>query len=324
VIPSAFYCMSSEVYFLGAVGMINSLRLLGHTEPIHLLDCGLTPPHRELLEPHVTVVDAPADMPPFLLKTHAPREHPAEVQVLIDVDMVATRSLGPLIDRARDGAVIAVKDRMDRFVPEWGEVLDLGQLRETPYVSSGLVLLGRGVGREVLELVDDRLPRVEYDRSYFGRDEPGYLLSYVDQDVLNAVIAARVEPEDVEVLDPRLVPVPPFRRLRIADLDTLRCRFDDGLEPYVIHHFIVKPWLEPVYHSVYSRLLSRLLLGDDVAIRVPREELPLRLRDGLLAGLERGRVNAVDLARWYARDVLPEWLRARLGSLRRPGGRRAA
>jgi hypothetical protein len=317
VTPAAFYCMSSEVYFLGAVGMINSLRLVGHMEPIYLLDCGLTARHRALLEPHVTVIDAPADQPPFLLKAHAPREHPADVQVLIDVDMVVTRSLGPLIDRAARGELIAVKDRMDRFVPEWGEVLDLGPLRSAPYLSSGLVFLGGGLGREVVELLDDRLSRVDYERSYFGRDEPGYPLSYVDQDVLNAVIAARAGPDRVKVLDPRLAPVPPFRRLRIADLGTLRCEFDDGLEPYVIHHFIVKPWLDRVYHGVYSRLLARLLIGDDVAIRVPREELPLRLRDGLVAGIERHRINVIDLARWYARDVIPGWVGARIDSVRR-------
>ena len=39
---AAFYCVSDDRYFLGAVGLINSLRLVGHSEPIHLLDCGLT------------------------------------------------------------------------------------------------------------------------------------------------------------------------------------------------------------------------------------------------------------------------------------------
>ncbi len=51
--PAAFYCMSSDVYFLGAVGMINSLRLHGHDEPIYLLDLGLRPEQRELIEPEV-------------------------------------------------------------------------------------------------------------------------------------------------------------------------------------------------------------------------------------------------------------------------------
>ena len=51
--PAAFYCVADERYFLGAVGLVNSLRLVGHDEPIYLLDCGLTDDQRELLEPEV-------------------------------------------------------------------------------------------------------------------------------------------------------------------------------------------------------------------------------------------------------------------------------
>ena len=61
---TAFYCVSSELYFLGAVGLVNSLRLQGHDEPIYLLDCGLTQEHRELLAREVD--DRPR-----------PRVHPA-------------------------------------------------------------------------------------------------------------------------------------------------------------------------------------------------------------------------------------------------------
>lgn len=316
---AGFYCMSSDPYFLGAVGLVNSLRLVGHAETIYLLDCGLSPEHRRLLESEVTLVDAPQDVPPYLLKTLAPRRHPEDVQVLVDVDMVATRSLAPLVERAAGGAVVAAKDRMERFRPDWGEVLDLGPLRRVPYLSSGLVALGGDLGREVLDLVDERLPQIDFERSHFGSDDPGYALRYLDQDVLNAVIAARVAREQLEVLDPRLAPVPPFRGLRV-DERTLRCAFSDGTEPYVIHHFIVKPWLEPIFHGIYSRLLARLLLGDDVAIRVPREEVPLRMREGLRALVERRRVDALDLARWYVRDVIPEWVAARREAMRRRSG----
>ena len=46
---AAFYCVADERYFLGAVGLVNSLRLVGHREPIFLLDCGLDDEQRELL-----------------------------------------------------------------------------------------------------------------------------------------------------------------------------------------------------------------------------------------------------------------------------------
>ena len=316
---AAFYCVSSEVYFPAAVGLVNSLRLTGHDEPIFLLDCGLTPEHRALVEPHVTVVDAPDDTPPYLLKTVAPRLHPASLQVLIDVDIVVTRPLGPLFEQLANATVFAVKDRLDRFVPEWGELLDLGALRRAPYVSSGFVGLRGDAGSELLELWDDRLGRVDYERSYFAGDVAGYPFRYIDQDVLNAVIAARIEAERAAVIDPELFPTPPFRALRVADEATLRTVYSDGSEPHAVHQFVRKPWLEPMYHSIYSRLLARLLTGDDVAIRMPPEEVPRRMRRGAAALVERRLTDAADLARWYARDVIPEWLEQRR-ERRRAGG----
>ena len=123
---------SSPPKFLGAVAMINSLRLHGHTEPVYLLDLGLTPIQRELLAPEVSLVEAPPDTEPWLAKTVAPLRHPAEVMVLIDVDMVVTRPLGELIERAREGRVVAFENDIDRFVAEWGEILDLGPLERRP------------------------------------------------------------------------------------------------------------------------------------------------------------------------------------------------
>lgn len=320
---AAFYCMSSRLYFLGVVGMINSLRIVGHTEPVFLLDCGLTDEQREILGGHVTLVPAPssADPEPFLLKAVAPLEHPADVMVLIDADMVVCRPLTPLIEQAAEQRVVAFKDNIDRFVSAWGDLLGLGATRRQPYVSSGLVFLGGTVGHQVLRLMDRSRSRVDYERSHFAENVPDYPFMYLDQDILNAVLATCVEPDRTVILDKRLAPIPPFRRLQVIDERTLRCAHADGTEPYVLHQFVRKPWVEPMYHSPYSRLLARLLLGPDIAIRVPEEEVPLRMRSGPLARLERRRVDATDLARWYVRDVIPEWLGGRIGARRR---RRAA
>jgi len=97
----------------------------------------------------------------------------------------------------------------------------------------------------------------------------------------------------------------------------LRCSYPDGVEPYVLHQYLKKPWLEPMYHGIYSRLLARLLLGPDLAVSVPESAVPLRMRRGFLAGLERKRVDLQDLVRWYARDVIPESLGARLRARQR-------
>jgi hypothetical protein len=267
----------------------------------------------------VTLVRAPADAPPYLLKTIAPLRHPAPVTVLIDVDMIVTRPLTELIDRASHGRVVAVQNEMDRFVPEWGDLLDLGTNRRQTYLSSGLVILGGSVGEEVLGLMDDRQRRVEFELGYLARNVPDYPFLYLDQDVLNAILATRVEPDRVAALDSRFAPVPPFGGLRVTDEKALKCSYEDGVEPYVVHQYLpLKPWLEPVYDGAYSRLLRRSLAGPDVTVRVPRAQIPLRMRTGALASAERRMINAREQLRWRL-GGLAHRLSARVEARRRRG-----
>ena len=70
--PPPSTASATQRYFLGAVAMINSLRLNGHREPIYLLDAGLSDDQRQLLAAEVTIVEAPSEAPPYLLKTVAP------------------------------------------------------------------------------------------------------------------------------------------------------------------------------------------------------------------------------------------------------------
>jgi hypothetical protein len=319
---AAFYCVSDDRFFLGAVGLINSLRLQGHAEPIFVLDCGLTPAQRELLAPEVTIVPGPTDTPPYLLKTIAPLRHPAEVMVLIDADMIATLPLAELIEQASGGRVVAFRNDRDRFVPAWGELLDLGPVRRRPYVSVGLVFLGGSVGAEVLRLMDDRQRSVDFELTWYGKRVPDYPFLYPEQDVLNAILCTRVEGDRIATLDHRLAATPPYRGLRLLDRSALRCRYGDGTEPYVLHQFVRKPWLEPMYHGIYPRLLARLLLRKDVAIRVPNDDVPLRMRDGMRGRMHRWVVNVLDLGRWYLRERLPRWIAERADVLRsgRTGG----
>jgi hypothetical protein len=303
--------MSSSIYFLGAVGMINSLRLLGHREPIFLLDCGLTASQREALRPHVTLVEGRADVPPYVLKTIAPLRHPAEVMVLIDADIVATRSFADLMAQAAEGRVIAPRNDIDRFSAEWGRLLGLGEVRRQPYVSSGLILLGGSIGADVLSTLHSLLDKVRLDLTFDDRrNDPSYPLFYMEQDVLNAILASRVDRDRVTALPHRLVPNPPFPGLRVLDEATLRCAYSDGTEPYALHHFAVKPWLEPARHGAYSRLLRRLLTGTDVPMRIPEDRLPRRLRSGVGAWLDRKRVDAGETIRWHIREPLAARLRS--------------
>ena len=317
--PTAFYCVTDRRYFLGAVALTNSLRLLGHREPIYVLDCGLEEGQRRLLGAEVELVAAPAKEPPWLLKTIAPLRHPAEVMVLIDVDMIATRPLGELIERARSGRILAFANDRQRFVPEWGELLELGPVRRQPYVSSGFVALGREPGLGVLELLADRQRRVDFERTFWRANERDYPFLYADQCVLNAILASQaLAPERLEVLPHRLAPTPPFRGLRVVDSGRLRCAYGDGAEPYVVHHFTTKPWLESTFDGVYSRLLRRLVDGEGIAVRVPPSQLPRRLRQGARGYASRKAINARERFRWHVGDPLAE----RLGRRAAAGERR--
>jgi hypothetical protein len=307
--PVAFYCVSDDRYFLGAVGLINSLRLVGHTEPIYLLDCGLTEAQREALAPEVGLVAGPVDEAPHVLKAIAPRQNPAEVMALIDTDMIVTRSLEPLLDEARRGKVVGGSAEMDRFCPEWATLLDLGTVEPRPYLSTGLVVIGGSLREELIRLVDERRDRVDFELTFWRRNVADYPLLHADQDLINAALAARASPEQIVVFDPRLSASPPFHGLRVVDERALRCAYEDGTEPFVVHHWLAKPWLEPTYHGVYSRLLRRLLIGDDLAIRVPESQIPLRFRTGALAYAERMRINARERFRYHVREPLA----ARLG-----------
>jgi hypothetical protein len=313
MMSTAFYCVADERYFLGAVGMINSLRVIGHDEPVFVLDCGLTDEQRELLAPQVTLVEAPRAAPPWLLKTIVPLRNPAEVMVLIDTDIVVTRPLDELIAKAAENRVVAFENDMDRFDPQWGELLGLGAVRRQPYVSSALVVAGQPLGGEVLGLMDELQDKVDFDNTFWRANVSDYAFLYADQDVFNAILASTIEPEALVALPNRLAPNPPFTGLRVADADTLRVTGPDGSEPYAIHHYTVKPWLQPTHHGVYSQLLRRLLIGPDAPLRVDHAELPVRFRAGPRAWLARKRANLPDRFRWHVREPLEARLKGRRG-----------
>lgn len=298
---TAFYCVSSGAYFIGAVALVNSLRLMGHGDPIFVLDSGLEERQRDLLAPEATVVPGPAGETPFALKTIAPLQHPAEVTVLIDADVIITRPLTELIDEARQGRLLAVEHGQDRFFEEWEAPLG-HSARHRTYVSSSLVFMGGEVGSTVIRRMDEMQRRIDLARSPYanalpelaevrrghskaGAEDPFF---FADQDVLNAVLATEIDHERVSVLDRRLEAIMPFTGLEVRDVEALRCVYEDGFEPSAVHHYLpVKPWLEPTPPGVYTQLLTRLLHGDDVAVRVPDRDLPPHLRTGLLASARR-------------------------------------
>jgi hypothetical protein len=88
MLTTAFYSVCDSSHFVGAVALLNSLRLTGHDEPILLFDAGLTAEQRDSLAPHVTLLPAPTGTPTVFLWPLGPLEHPARVAILLDADSI--------------------------------------------------------------------------------------------------------------------------------------------------------------------------------------------------------------------------------------------
>lgn len=300
----AFYTVSDARFFLGTAALLNSLRAVGHDEPLLLLDCGLEPWQRALLEPHTALVPSLSGASAVLSKTVLPRARPAEVMVLVDSDVLVLRHLEPLFEQARGGRAVAFTDPLqDRFFPEWGELLDLGPLTPHPYVNAGMLVLPRRLGLELVEVVHAKRGVVDLARTgraevHDARPTPGYPFRFPDQDIWNAALAVPRRAGDLVALEQRLSPFPPFRGVRPVDGSALECRDGDGARPYVLHftgrH---KPWLAPTRATLYHRLMSCLLLAPDALVRVPPGRLPAALRAGVAGSLARRYGDLVELGR---------------------------
>jgi hypothetical protein len=325
MLACAFYSVCDSRHFPGAVAMLNSLRLVGHDEPIFLVDAGLTPEQRSLITGHVTLVPAPEGVPVFLLTPFAPMEHPASVAILLDADIIVMRPLTELVEVARGGRLVGFvnnEPNHDRFFAEWGTALGLGPLRRRPYLNAGQLFIPRSLRGRLLGLWREGQEKVGIEGTRYGKARMSDPFYFADQDVLNATVAAELAPDEVAILDHRLAPHPPFAGLRLLDRERLLCDYSDGARPFLLHHILAKPWLKATRTNVYSLLLPRLLLAPDVPLRLEPEQLPLRLREGWLGDLDRRRANAQAFFFFHLRTQLGRFgirtrMRTRLAARRR-------
>jgi len=275
-----FFTVADSRYWLGAVALVNSLRLAGHEEPVVVLDAGFTRPQRRRLEEAAEVVAPPQHIrAPFLAKWLLPLERGSSAPVLLDADLVVTQSLAPLLAEVERGRVVAFVDRLaTRTFAEWNALVG-EQVHPHPYVNSGFIGLPTDLAPSILESVRDAQQQVDLAAArLLGRGSADDPYHFPDQDTWNATLRGLVPPDRLLALEHLLAPTEPWDDVAVEDVETLRCVNPDGSRPHLVHIVGPKPWLANVSRTAYEELLPRLLLSGDVAIPLGRRELPPRLR----------------------------------------------
>jgi len=294
--PVRFFTLADARYFPGLVALVNSLRLHGHREPISVLDLGLTDAQRVALAPECDIVPVPPGPPrhAWLLEPAACLVAPAEVVVYLDADIIVTRPLHDLIERARVGGVVVFPDAMPgRWFAEWQELFALAApVRHQTYVNAGCFIVSTRRFPALLPRWSQVCERI------IGRPTASDDLREIDtpvgfssQDALNALlmseipsVAVDLQPVGSEVHRRQLPAV------EVRDVRTLDCRLD-GQPATLLHHWgWPKPWescAQADFVNAYSTCLIRLLTADDVAVRIDPRELRPWLRPGAVGVVAR-------------------------------------
>jgi hypothetical protein len=231
---------------------------------------------------------------PTFAKYAAPLEHPADVMVHVDSDVVVLRSLEPVLREAERGRIVAFMDRWpQRFFPQWAQALGVERLeRRHPYVNAGFLGLPAELGIPLMALTTGAATWWEEQGEPWTDDEwQAYPYFFRDQEFFNAALQATVGEEDLTVLERALAPADGgFDSVRVVDRERLECRDSAGRWPYLLHHWgDEKPWLGGSQWNVYAQLLGRLLFADDVPLRLEPAEVAVRTRPTLSQWLARRR-----------------------------------
>jgi hypothetical protein len=309
--PVRLFTLADARHFTGLVGLVNSVRLLGHREPITVLDIGLEPWQREAVAAECDVVDAPEHSPrhPWLLEPHACRTRDAEVVVYIDADVVLTSRLDDVVAVARAGKVLLYGDAMtDRRFESWHEIFGLrAPLRAQPYANAGFLAFSTRHFPDLLARWAECCEQLVGHATYLDTFSFASPTALSSQDALNAILMSEIDPERLDLRSTDLVAQGPHELTdaRVADVHSLLCR-RNGRVVVLLHAWgRPKPW-EPsagrtLRRSAYVTCLRRLLTGRDVAVRVPDETVAPWLRSGV-----RGRSSL-----WLVTQAQRPWRGAR-------------
>jgi hypothetical protein len=287
-----YYTVAEAAYFPGTAALLNSLRLTGNVGELVVLDQGFTDGQRARLAQYAKLVDVRDEQVahPSGLKSFAAKLDPSGIVVLIDSDMVVTRSLDPFLEHASVGRICLFADppvTRNRWFAEWAEVLDLrAPLRRQVYMNAGFVALSVESWPGLLARWHDLCRRIPAEQVF--ADDVSQPFWAGDQDVLNALLASEIPPDAVAVLPENAVADRDrLGRVRIEDSRTLECSLE-GQPLTILHHSLGRKAWQPdawlrLRDGAYIRLLPRLLFGDDVTLALGRGEVPFWVRPGRAA-----------------------------------------
>jgi hypothetical protein len=300
-----FITSADSRFFVGALGMLNSLRLSGNSGQAFVIDVGLRPEQRERLWRVAQMLELPnglRNLPPLFAKLTPDVFWSDGVVVLLDCDMIVTSPLNDLVEHAAAGKIAVHPDHeitRERQFPEMATTFELrAPLRPQRYVNTAPLALSldRWPGFfERWRRACERLPSDWPSRGFAP-------LGLADQDALNALLMSEV-PSDALWIGPaaRTVHADGLGDVEILDATSLACRYRGG-PPGVLHYGLSpKAWQRAGWRRVrandaYVRLLRRLLFARDLPVRARRDEVPIWLSPGgvgLAAAFLVGLVNYV-------------------------------
>lgn len=316
-----FYTVADAAFFPGVVALINSLRLVGHSDPVVVADLGLLPEQRARLETVADVVTLEHDVisNPTLYKAYPHALGATGRVVTIDSDMIVTCRLDGVVDAVDDGRVCMhlVPSQPQRFFPEWAELFGLrAPLRPSRYLNAGVIAFDQARWPDLLPRWWEMCMGIPREATRAGGAPWEAPTCDADQDALNALLMSEVPAGSVALRRQHVVDE--LLGVRLLDPLTLRCT--DGAVPCEILHHTggPKPWQPQAWMRVrrnaYVRLLPRLLLSADVALTLRPDELPVWLHDNA-----RGRavLRALDAVNGSTRAVVRRTPRGVYQQLRR-------
>jgi hypothetical protein len=323
-----YYTVAEAAFFLGAVMLVNSLRVTGNDGKIVVVDVGLAPDQRRLLESHAEVV-APSQTihpTPGTMKPYPYLLGATGTVVVIDSDIVVTARLDDALDLARNGKVVAAPAWLEsvrhRWFAEWEEALELrAPLRREEWFHNGFVVVSTDRWPRLLKRWWEVCGLVPTEQALL-KNQP---FSAPDADSLNALMmsefprsALALLPEGYEAFGGDVV---------IENVQTLRCTLR-GRPTGLLHYpDRPKPWQSPgwlrVGATAFAPIMRRLLFASDVPLRVEPSAVPLWLRPSATG---RAALMVLAAANWtigWASRHLPERPRNRVRNWRRTAVRRA-